>query len=76
MSVKVEKIVEDALTLSVHARAYIAEQLIESLDSATEHELSEAWRVEIRKRCREIDEEEVELREADEVFAKAFAVIQ
>lgn len=76
MSPKVEKIVEDALTLSAHARAYIAEQLIESLDLISEAELSEAWRAEIRKRCKEIDEREVELKNADEVFAGAFAAIQ
>lgn len=76
MSPKVEKIVEDALTLSAHARAYIAEQLIESLDLISETELSEAWRTEIQKRCREIDEREVKLRNADEVFARAFAAIQ
>ena len=76
MSPKVEKIVEDALTLSAHARAYIAEQLIESLDLISEAELSEAWRTEIQKRCREIDEREVKLRNADEVFVRAFAAIQ
>ena len=76
MSPKVEKIVEDALTLSAHARAYIAEQLIESLDLISEAELSEAWRAEIRKRCKEIDKREVELKNADEVFAGAFAAIQ
>lgn len=76
MSPKVEKIVEDALTLSAHARAYIAEQLIESLDLISEAELSEAWRAEIQKRCKEIDEREVELKNADEVFARAFAAIQ
>lgn len=76
MSLKVEKIVEDALTLSAHARAYIAEQLIESLDLISEVELSEAWRAEIQKSCKEIDEREVELKNADEVFARAFAAIQ
>jgi len=35
--------------------------------------LSETWRAEIRKRCKEIDEREVELINADEVFARAFA---
>ena len=76
MSPKVEKIVEDDLTLSAHARAYIAEQLIVSLDLISEAELSEAWRAEIRKRCKEIDKREVELKNADEVFAGAFAAIQ
>ncbi len=76
MSAKIQKIVEDTLTQSVHAQADIAEQLIQNLDSTKEYELSEAWRVEIRNRCRELDEQEVELREADDVFARAFAVIR
>jgi len=73
MRSSVEKIVQDALALSSQARAYIAEQLIESLDASSETELSEAWRTELRRRCREIDEGAVELRYANDVFARAFS---
>lgn len=76
MRSSVEKIIQDALTLSSQARAYIAEQLIVSLDASSESELSEAWREELRRRCREIDEGAVELREANDVFARAFSAIK
>jgi hypothetical protein len=36
-------------------------------------ELSDEWKQEIRRRCREIDEGTVHLVEAEEAFAKAYA---
>ncbi|MFH0939239.1 MAG: addiction module protein [Planctomycetota bacterium] len=73
MSMTADKIVAEALELSPHARAFVAEKLIESLDVFTGAEISPAWREEIRKRCREVDEEFVQLRDAADVFAKAYA---
>jgi putative addiction module component (TIGR02574 family) len=64
------------LALSSQARAYIAEQLIESLVASSEAELSETWRTELRRRCQEIDEGAVELRDANDVFARAFSAIK
>jgi hypothetical protein len=75
MTITAQKIVTEALSLSPHARAFVAERLIESLDAAPGEELSPAWRDEVRKRCREIDEGAVELREAADVFAKAYAAL-
>ena len=75
MSTTAEKIVTEALSLSPHARAFVAERLIESLDASPGDELSPAWCDEIRKRCREMDEGTVELREADDVFANAHATL-
>ena len=75
MSMTAEKIVAEALALSPHARAFVAERLIESLDASPGAELSPAWREEIRKRCREVDEGAVELRDAAAVFAKAYAAL-
>lgn len=72
MSMTVDKIVAEALGLSPQARAFLAERLIESLDAAPGTEISHAWREEIRKRCREVDEGLVELRDAADVFAKAY----
>lgn len=76
MSTTVEKIVMEALALSPHIRAFLAECLIDSLDVASGAELSEAWRIEIRNRCNEIDEGIVELRDGDGVFARAFASLK
>ena len=75
MSMTAEKIVSEALALSPYARAFVAEQLIESLDASTGTDISTAWREEIRKRCREVDEGTVELRAATDVFAKAYSAL-
>ncbi|MBL7220491.1 MAG: addiction module protein [Phycisphaerae bacterium] len=75
MSTKVEKILTDALALCPQARAFVAERLIESLDATVGSEISPAWREEIQKRCREVDEGLVELRNAEDVFARAYGSI-
>ena len=76
MSTTVEEIVTEALRLPPPARAFVAEKLIESLDAEPDGELSPAWREEVRKRCREVDEGSVELRDAREVFAKAHSALR
>jgi len=76
MSTSVEKILSEALDLPSQARAFLAEKLIESLDAAPDAEISPAWREEIRKRCREVDAGLVELRDAAEVFAKAYGQLE
>ena len=73
MSMTADKIVSEALSLAPHARAFVAERLIESLDAVPGTEISALWREEIRKRCREVDEGQVELRDAADVFARAYA---
>jgi hypothetical protein len=75
MNMITEKIVTEALSLSPQARAFLAERLIESLDTVPGEELSPAWRDEVCKRCREMDEGTVELRDAEDVFAKAYAAL-
>ena len=75
MSTPVEKIVAEALSLGPEARAFVAERLLESLDADPGAELSPAWREELRKRCKEIDDASVELRDAAEVLARANAAI-
>lgn len=75
MKTTIDKIIEEVLSLSPQARAFVAEKLIESLDTEAAVALSSAWRDEIRKRCREIDEGTVELRDAEEVFARAYAAL-
>ena len=51
----IETIAEQALILEPTSRAYIAEILLESLDYEEDFIVSEAWRQEIQKRCKEID---------------------
>ncbi len=75
MSITAEKVITEALALSPQARAFVAERLIESLDAGPGEAISPAWRDELRKRCREMDEGAVELREAADVFAKAYSAL-
>ena len=75
MGTTIDKIISEALGLPPQARAFVAEKLIESLDAEPGEDLSPAWREEVRKRCREVDEGLVALRDADEVFAKAYAAL-
>ena len=76
MSTDLDRIVSEALSLPAQARAFVAEKLIESLDADPGAELSAAWREEVRRRCREIDEGLVELRAAGDVFAKAYSALE
>ncbi len=54
------KILEDALALPADERARVAARLIESLDPADEPDVDAAWRVEVARRGRELDEGTVE----------------
>jgi hypothetical protein len=72
----VDKILSEALKLPPEARAFVAEKLIESLDVEPDAAISPAWREEVRKRCREIDAGLVRLRDAQDVFATAFAAVR
>jgi hypothetical protein len=76
MSTTPDKILSEALGLPPQTRAFVAERLIESLDAAPGAEISPAWREEIRKRCREVDEGLVGLRDAAEVFARAYRSLE
>jgi len=68
--------VAEGLAPPPHARAFVAERLIESLDTNAGGELSPAWRAEVTKHCLEIDQGSVELRDAADVFAKAYATLE
>jgi putative addiction module component (TIGR02574 family) len=69
MHVEVQEIAEKVLQLSSEARAYLAEMLLESLDHEEDFAVSDEWRTEIRKRCREIEEGKVELIPGDQAMA-------
>lgn len=75
MNTAIDTIITEALSLSPQARAFVAEKLIESLDSEQEVILSPAWKEEVRKRCCEIDKGAVELSDAEDVFARGYAAL-
>ncbi len=72
MKSTMDTVIAKVLSLSSQTRAFVAEKLIESLDSEPEVILSSAWREELNKRCREIDEGVVETYDAKEVFSRGY----
>lgn len=75
MSITAEQVIMDALELPTPLRAFVAEKLIESLDALDSPSLSEKWKQEVCRRCAEMDRGDVVLCDADQVFAKAFALL-
>lgn len=71
----VDRVVSEALELPKPLRAFVAEALIESLDSGETAPLSIKWKREVRRRCKEIDEGAAELRDAKLVFERAYAAL-
>ncbi|MBU2514220.1 addiction module protein [bacterium] len=71
MDENTEKTINEALGLPAQIRAWLAEKLLESLDTGEAFEVSEEWKIEIQKRCASIDKGRVELKEASEVFLTA-----
>lgn len=49
------KVLKDALSLPVEARAALVDSLIDSLDSEVDQDAEDAWRKEIRLRLAQID---------------------
>lgn len=76
MKTSIDTIIAEVLSLSPQARAFVAEKLIESLDSEPEVVLSPAWREELHKRCCELDDGTVELSDAEDVFARSYAALE
>ena len=54
------KLLEEALALPPGERAKLAASLIDSLDPEREDDVEEAWRVEVSRRVRQLDDGSVE----------------
>ena len=67
MSIAAEKIAAEALTLPKNERAFVARELIVSLDSEADIDAEAAWNEVIDRRSREIAEGKVCCRPAAEV---------
>ena len=76
MSPKIEHVMKQALELPSQVRAFIAEKLLESLDFEEPFEVSKEWQDEISRRCRQMDEGEVQLIPGDKVFKEAIERLQ
>ena len=70
MTHKSQVVLEEALKLSPHERAEVAEQLIASLDEVPDTDVEQAWQEEIQKRVQQIERGEVELIDSDTVMAE------
>jgi putative addiction module component (TIGR02574 family) len=55
MSPKTQRLLADALTLPLQARAALAAQLIESLDQEVDKDAEAAWSEEIARRVKELE---------------------
>ncbi|WP_216893003.1 addiction module protein [Nocardia alni] len=54
MSMPVEQLVEQALSLPAEARALLADRLVESLDPVDEHEIQALWAEEATRRLDDV----------------------
>jgi len=73
MNMTAEKLISEVLQLPNPVRAFVAEQILQSLDIDASPELSLAWKEEVERRCKEIDKGSVELFDAEKVFKNAYA---
>ena len=71
-----KQIAGEALHLSEEERAQLAQQLLISLDSPSENEISAAWLREAQGRARELDAGTVQPISADDVRRKALALLR
>ena len=69
----IEELKDEALRLSKESRAYIARELLASLDDMSESEIEELWLLEAVRRDEELDSDTARSYPADEVFARARA---
>lgn len=69
----IEELKDEALRLSKESRAYIARELLASLDNMSESEIEELWLLEAVRRDEELDNGTARSYPADEAFARARA---
>lgn len=58
------------LKLPLTTRAYLAEILLQRLDYEEDFSISEEWMNEIHRRCHEINEEQIQLVNAEDALAQ------
>jgi len=66
---KVDELLNEAMSLPVELRARLADELLKSLNPARA-EIDELWAAEVERRISEIEAGQAELIPGDEVFAK------
>ena len=71
MSIPLEELAVELLGLPASSRAYLAKQLILSLEDQANPDAERLWLAEAKRRSREIAEGTVECPPAEEVFRRA-----
>ncbi len=69
----IEQLKEEALRLSPEARAYLARELLASLDTMSEADIENRWIDEAIRRDDELDQGTAQAHPVDEVLARARA---
>jgi hypothetical protein len=69
----IEELKDEALRLSKESRAYLARELLTSLDDMSKSEIEELWLLEAVRRDEELDNGTARSYPADEVFTRARA---
>ncbi len=67
----IDELESQVLRLDVRERARLAAKLLSSLDTLSDKENERLWKDEAERRDREIDNEDGNVRSANEVFASA-----
>lgn len=70
MTQKSQVLLEEALKLTAHERAEVAEQLIASLDEVPDTDVEQAWQEEVQRRLGQIERGEVKLVDSDTVITE------
>jgi putative addiction module component (TIGR02574 family) len=76
MSINLETIRHEALSLPPHERAQLAEQLLSSLDALSDEEIEQLWFQEAAHRAAEMDQGLVQGIPAEEVHRDALALLK
>ena len=72
----IETLCREALSLPVQARAALAQQLLSSLESLSDPEIAQLWLQEAGRRSEDIDQGRSLRVSAEEVSAKAHALLK
>jgi len=75
MSITVEQIAEEALSLPSEARALLADRLVESLDPAEDGYIRQLWMRETRRRIDEVRSGSVSTISGEDAFTQVNAAI-
>ena len=70
MSIIVEKVFDEALSLPAEARINLVERLLTSLNLPVQAEIDRLWAEEAERRVAQIDKGEVKLVSGEEIFAR------